>query len=124
VVSQREGHVSKSRFTPVGEMRRLIRIQTISTAPTASGQTTGDEADYIEAWARIEPMSQREIWLARAQQDLSTHKINMLYRDGITPKMQAIYDGRVFNFTGVTDLMEMHRELEIMAIEPVNTDAT
>jgi SPP1 family predicted phage head-tail adaptor len=112
-----------TKWTPVGQMRRLIRIQRIATTPTTSGETTGTEIDYIEAWARIEPLSQREIWLERAQQDLSTHRINILWREGITPKMQALYDGRVFNFTGVTDVMEMHRELAIMAIEPVNEES-
>jgi len=55
--------------------------------------------------------------IAKSQQDTTTHRIRCLYYPGITPAMQAVYGTRVFNFASVSDVDELHRELEIMATE-------
>jgi SPP1 family predicted phage head-tail adaptor len=108
-----------TKWTNPGEMRKRITIQSVSTATTPSGETTGTTGTVTKAWAKIAPLSGREAWLAKEQQDTTSHKINMLYQPGITAKMQAVYEKRVFNFTAVRDLEEMHRELEIMATEVI-----
>lgn len=100
-------------------MRKRITIQRISTRPTAGGETTDTPTLVCQAWASIEPLGGRESWLAKAQQDTSSHRIRMRYRQGITPLMRAVYQGRVFHFTSVNDLEELHRELEILATEVV-----
>jgi SPP1 family predicted phage head-tail adaptor len=112
-----------SKWTPRGRMRRLITIQSIPRTPTEDGGTTGestaDPTTVCKSWAMIEPFSGRESFLAKASQNLSTHRIRIPYRPGITPLMQATFDGRVFNFTSTNDIEEMHREIEILATEVV-----
>ena len=91
-------------------MRKRLTIQSVSTATTPSGETTGTPSTFCLAWAKL-PAAGREAWLAKEQQDTTSHKINMLYQPGITARMQAVLQpgGRIFNFTAVRDLDEMHR---------------
>lgn len=106
-----------TKWTPIGSMRHKITIQSIATTPTTGGETTDTASTHKTAMARIEPLGGKEIYLARAAQDTSTHRINMLYQSGITPLMQAVYNGRTFNFVSVIDKDEIHKELEITAVE-------
>lgn len=106
-----------SKWTPVGTMRRKITIESIDVTPTASGETTDTPIPLITAWALIEPLGGRELFLAKTSQDTSSHRIRMLYQPGITARMRAKYQGRVFNFTNVNNVSENGRELEILAIE-------
>ena len=71
----------------------------------------------ITTWALIEPLGGRELFLAKTSQDTSSHRIRMLYQPGITARMRAKYQGRVFNFTSVNNIGEQTRELEILATE-------
>jgi len=106
-----------THWTPRGEMRHHVTIQSIATTATANGETTDTASTFCLAWVKLKPLGGREIWLARAQQDTSTHRISMPYIANVTPKMQAVLGARVFQFTSVNDIDEMHRELEIMAVE-------
>lgn len=106
-----------SKRTPIGEMRKRITIQSIDTTPTASGETADTATEFARAWARIEPLTGREAWIAKEQQATTTHRINLRYQPGITSRMRAVLGTRVFNFTDVRDLDEMHEELEILATE-------
>lgn len=103
--------------TPIGEMRKRIVIACIDTTPTDSGETADTTTEFTRAWAKIEPLSGREAWIAKEQQSTTSHKINLRYQPGITSRMQAVYGTRVFHFTDVRDLDEMHEELEILATE-------
>lgn len=113
------------KWTDPGEMRKRITIQNPDVTPTAAGGTDGEEegtlATVCMAWAKIAPLTGSEAWRAKEQQSMTTHKINLLYQPGITSRMQALYQGRVFNFTDVRDLGEWHRELEITATEVIAT---
>lgn len=107
--------------TPIGEMRKRVAIQRIDTTRTESGETVDVAVLFCMAWVKIEPLTGREAWLAKEQQSTTTHRLNMRYQRGITSKMQAVYQGRVFSFTDVRDIDELHEELEIMAIEAQST---
>jgi len=106
-----------NRFTPIGEMRKLVTIQSIATVRTDDGETTDTASTFCQAWAKVAPLVGRESYLARAQTDATSYKINLLYRSGITQRMQATFDGRTFMFTSVVNVGEMNREIEILATE-------
>jgi SPP1 family predicted phage head-tail adaptor len=102
-------------------MRQHITLQSIATTATPGGETTNTATSLGQVWACVTPLGGREIWLARAQQDTSTHRIRIPYIPNVTPKMQATLGARVFKFTSVNDLEELHREIEIMATEVLET---
>lgn len=104
---------------PVGTFRHRIAIQGPDDTPTAAGETNNwaNPAHVCYAWASIEPISGREAYIALAQQQTMTHKIRMLYQPGITARMRAKFGSRILNFVSVTNVGEVNRELEIMAVE-------
>ena len=104
----------------LGGLRRYLTIQRLDQTPTADGSTTATPITVCHAWASIEPLAGREAWIAKEQQATSTHRIRMLYRAGITPAMQALWNGRTFHFTSVNNPGELGRELEIIATEVVS----
>lgn len=104
-------------FTPAGQMKKLLTIESISTTRTTAGETTDTATEVCQTWAKIEPISGREYYAAKAQQETTTHRINMPYRSDITARMRATWNGRTFNFTTVINVREADRELEIMATE-------
>lgn len=106
-----------SKATPRGAMTRRISIQSIDKTPTSTGQTSDLPVTLVSVWAKIEPLDGRELYLAKAQQDSTTHLITMPYYPGITAKMQAVWSGRTFNFTSVVNVEEADRELKIRAEE-------
>ena len=109
-------------WTPIGEMRHLITIQRLDITRTESGETTETAVSVCEqVHAKIEPLNTQERWKANLQQDTTAHRIRMLYQPGIVAKMQALWNDRVLNFTSVIDLLEMRRELEILATEATST---
>ena len=110
-----------NRRTPIGEMRKRITIQKIDTTRTAGGETTDTPSTFAKVWARIRPLSGAESWVAKELQSVTSHQLNLLYYPGITERMQAVYQGRTFNFISVRDLEEMHEELEILAKEATLT---
>lgn len=103
-----------------GAKRCKLTIQRIATTPTAGGETADTNSTYCTVFAEIIPLGGRELMLARAQQDLSTHRIRCVYTAGVTAKMRGVYAGRTFNFTSVVNVGELNRELEIMAVEDVS----
>ena len=101
----------------LGQLRRFITIQRLDQTPTSDGATADTLTTVCQCWASIEPLGGREAWVAREQQSTTSHRIRMHYQAGITPAMQALWDGRTFKFTSVNNLGELGRELEILATE-------
>lgn len=104
-------------WTPMGRMKAKLVISTIDETRTSDGETRDTAIPLITAWAEIVPLSGRELYLARAQQQQITHVIRMHYDPDITAKMQATWQGRTFYFESVINVNEANRQLEIMAIE-------
>ena len=101
----------------IGKLRKRITIESFDDTPTSSGETTDIPKIFATTWASIEPLSGKEYWIAKEQQSLTTHKIVSRYVKGVTTKMRAAYQGRIFNFTSVNNVGELNQTLEILAIE-------
>ncbi len=102
-----------------GARSRRIVIQSLTETITEGGEVTETAATFATVWAEILPLSGREAWIAQQSQATTTHKITMIYRPGITAKMQATYNGRTFMFDSVVNLDEANRFLMITATEVI-----
>jgi len=104
-----------------GDFNRRITIQRRSSAtPNGFGQASQTWADVLSCWARIEPLSGRELELAQATHAEVTHLVEILYRPGITAAMRAVYQGRVLNVLSVIDPDTAHITLELLCSEGLN----
>lgn len=77
------------------------------------------------AKAAIEPIRGMEMYRAQAIQNPVSHRITIAYRRGIKHEHRIRWvdrgTERLFNIKSIIDIEEMHKWLEIMAVENVPT---
>jgi len=100
-----------------GRRNKQITLQWMVQTRTEGGEVTETPLNVATVWAAVEPLKAREAWQAKQSQATTSHKITILYHPGITSRMRATWDGRVFNFESVVNVDEANRELLIMATE-------
>lgn len=103
-----------------GEFDRRISIQARGTTKDSFGQQVTTWTEVISCWARIRPMSGRELIAAQAVQAETTHRIEILYRPTVVPAMRAVYQGRIFNIESVIDDGTRHETLTLLCGEGLN----
>ena len=107
--------------TPAGERRHRVLFQTPETAPDRfnAPKPTGKTTPVCTRWCKIETLTGRELWLARQVRADVTHRLTLLYTAGLVPKMEAVYQGRVFEILEVHDPEETRVELQVLCKERV-----
>lgn len=103
-----------------GDFNRRIAIQQRSSTVDAFGQASPTWSDLLTCWARIEPLSGRELVLAQAQNAEVTHLVEVMYRPTVTAAMRVVYQGRIFNVLSVIDPDMAHVTLELLCSEGLN----
>lgn len=68
-------------------------------------------------WAAIEPLSGREIVIAKEVAPTATHMIRMRYVAGITEKMQVYFGAEVFDINAVLDVLKRKVQLKLYVTE-------
>lgn len=72
-----------------GQLRHRVHIERdTATTQGDEGHTTESWTFVAKRWAKIEPLSGRELWDARQLQPQTTHKITMR-ADSVTTQMTA-----------------------------------
>lgn len=109
--------------TPIGSHRHVVMLQNPAGTPigTPDGSYTQLYADLGIWHCSIEPATQRDLERIAAGTVISeaTHVLKGRWRDGITTGTRAIFNGRVFNVTGVSNLEERNVDLELVAVEVI-----
>jgi SPP1 family predicted phage head-tail adaptor len=109
----------------MGELRHWVEVQRpkVSASPDSSGEKRLDRDEDWETvatrWAKIEPLSGREAWLAQQAQSETTHKIELRYLAGLTTRYRVKKGTRRFNLTGVINPGEQRHTtiMELAAVE-------
>lgn len=68
-------------------------------------------------WASVEPLRGREFIQAKQEQAAIDTRIRLRHRDGITPVMRAVWNGRVYDILSVIRPEERQREIHLMCRE-------
>jgi SPP1 family predicted phage head-tail adaptor len=68
-------------------------------------------------WATIEPLSGREILVAKEVAPSATHMIRMRYVAGITDKMQAYFGKEKFDINSIIDVLKRKVQLKLYVTE-------
>lgn len=80
-------------------------------------ETYGSASPPIVLWASIMPQGARESWYAEQLSSAERTIVVIRYRAGVTQSMRVAYNGRTFEITGVVDIGEEHRWLELACEE-------
>jgi len=107
----------------VGELSHRITFQKIKDETTNdNGFPLSDEEkwdDFKSVWSAVYPLKGSEFWSAMATQNENTVKFICRYNSSINSQMRVIYNKRKFDITGVIDIDERHKWLQIYASEVI-----
>lgn len=103
----------------IGKFRHRITIQQTANVQDSDGSVVEDWSVHAIAHASIEPISGREYFAAQSTQAEVTHRINMRYLAGVTPKMRVVFGSRVFEILSVINVDERNRGLQLMCRESI-----
>lgn len=104
----------------IGKLRHRILIEQAAETRDADGSVIEAWSTYATVQASIEPISAREYFAAQSTQADVTHRINLRYLAGVTPKMRVSYGSRLFDILSVINVDESNRELQLMCRESVD----
>lgn len=100
--------------------------RTVRMAIEQATETLDSERDpvttwspYVTVWAKLTPLSGRELYTARQLFADVTHEIETGYVAGVHPKMRGRVEQRTFDFASVRNVGDRNRDLSILAVERV-----
>lgn len=87
-------------------------------------QTDGEWVDWIEVWAKVEPLvvqtETREVTNAEQQQVTIRSRVRMRYLPGLNEAKRIKLGNRIFNIDSVMNVNEANREHRLLCIEVKN----
>lgn len=107
---------------------RLSLQQEVLTADDAGGFVRGWQ-EIAQLWADLQPItgggsklntsSGKEVFMAGQVQAQISHRITLRWREGVSPSMRLVFEGRAFNIRYVADIGEANEVLELLVQEGV-----
>lgn len=104
----------------IGLKNKRIRFETPTKTTDVEGGLVDSWATIDTVWASLSPLRGEEKLQADQVAGSTSHRIRIRYSTtlaALTSKDRAVLGSRIFDLTPPLDLMEGHRELEIMAKE-------
>lgn len=108
----------------LGELRTLVRLERpAEQSAGALGTSTSGWSLVAEAYARIEPLSGREVLAAKQVDGRTTHRVTIRYRPGVSTTWRVLVPARqessdrALSIVAVLNEDEADRVLILMAQE-------
>jgi len=99
-----------------GQLNRKISIRKSTSSPDSYGGQIPAWSTFLnDVWARVRPLSMREMWQADQVSSPIDTEFLLRYATGITPSMIVVYDGKEYNIHSVIDVGDKHTDLRILA---------
>ncbi|HCQ9559804.1 TPA: phage head closure protein [Acinetobacter baumannii] len=82
-----------------GELRHKVIIQHyVAGGRDEDGfEIEGGWSEYKKLWAKVTPLSAKDLIAAQADQSEVVARMKIRYREDITTKMQVLWKGRIFS---------------------------
>lgn len=103
-----------------GKLRQRVLLQSLQTGQDTFGQPLRTWNDVATVWARVSPVTGREVYSAKAEYAQADMKIEMRYRSGVKAAMRAVHDGTIYNIKAVLDFDERHTDILLLCERGVN----
>lgn len=102
----------------IGRFRHRVTLYGEPTVTQDPGGTLVETANEIGgAWAKIEPLSGREIWEAQRLQHPVSHRIRVRFLKARMAARSVTYEGRAFEVHAAINVGERGRVIEFLAEE-------
>jgi len=99
------------------KLRHRITIQELSLSDDGRGGHTESWSTFKEVWAKIEPVSASQKWMAQQLEHHISHKIVIRAISGLSIDMRIKFGSRFFQIHSFRDIEERGKIVEIMAME-------
>ena len=106
----------------IGALRERVDIQTRTPTVGAIGNVAFAWGTTATVWAKVQPLSARERFVAERLAAQGIYEITIRWRSGLTPAMRMIWRGRTFNVKQILNPDERRRFLTII-VEDAAPDA-
>ena len=100
-----------------GTLTKRVTLEASTNTPDPYGEPGQTWGPVATVWAGIDPVSGREIELAKSYAPTVTLRVTIRYRPGGTPSMRVRYGDRLFYVNGVIDPHEAHEHLVLYCTE-------
>lgn len=95
---------------PAGNLDRRITIEQATKTRGSAGSERLTWSTLIEVWAEKRDVSARELMTSGVQLSEATTAFRIRWREGITPGMRVLYDGRVYDIQAVLEPPNTRRD--------------
>ena len=102
-----------------GLLRHKVQVQSKTEEADAHGQMIETWTTQGYAWANIVPESTVEVINGDRIDARRTHRIQIRWFQGMSPRHRLLHDGRVLNVRSVLNVQERNRDMELVAVEVV-----
>ena len=100
-----------------GKLRHRIVIEEKSVTRTDSGAETVSWTEYDTLWASVEPLSGREMEMAKQIHDEISVRVWIRHRSGVVPEMRISWDSRTFDIVSVINTAGRDIKMQLMCRE-------
>lgn len=103
-----------------GKLRHRVTIQESNCTSDEVGEPAQNYRDLKNVWARVEPLTGRELWQAQQIKATTNHRITMRFYTVVKPTMRVLFKNRVFEIDSVKNTEERNYELVLLCTEVVD----
>jgi SPP1 family predicted phage head-tail adaptor len=102
-----------------GELRHRIQIQQQTSSPDGFGQPQPTWTTIVDAWARIEALSEKELYQNGQLTSQVSHTITLRYPAGatVTAGMRVTYGSHVYHVQAANNLEQRNTVLKLLVLE-------
>lgn len=108
-----------------GLLRHQVTLQSPAGARDAVGERITTWTDVATVWARIQPLSARELFAAAQAHAATTHRVTIRHSidvAAIDAAWRVQFGSRVFVVDGVRNIDERNREIELLCTEGLKSE--
>jgi SPP1 family predicted phage head-tail adaptor len=101
-----------------GRIRHRVTIQRfVQSEDDGIGGTVGNWKDIATIWAKVTPLSSKDVLISQQLKNNATHEVEIRYRIDINAKMRLLYRGRVLDNISIRDIDELRKEIRLLCRE-------
>lgn len=103
-----------------GQLNKRVTLQRATEAAADSYNVTAlTWGDVKTLWARVRPLTGRELFDSAQMEAEVSHEITFRWVDNVTPKDRISFNGRVFNIVSVINVDEQGTEARCLCVEEI-----
>ena len=104
-----------------GRLRHRVTIQSVSETRNSIGEAIETWATFATVWARIDPLSGRQLLAANQLDEPVAARMKMRYLSGLRGKMRIVHGSITYNIRGAPMVDANKSEIELLLEEVPHT---